>query len=62
MKVFAIILIVALAVTFVVSFVIYRRTPAPKGSKGDEANCSSCPQKDGCTIDLYKEYKKENKK
>lgn len=46
----AICLIVFLAILFVVSFVIYVKTPAPKGSKiriSDE-NCSKCNQ--DCSI------------
>ena len=41
----AILILVALAITFFVSFVLYRRTPLPKGCenlKMDEEKCSSC--------------------
>lgn len=42
----AICLIVFLVILFVVSFVIYMKTPAPKGSKIriSEENCSQCEQ------------------
>ena len=41
----AISILVALAIIFVVSFILYRRTPAPKGSediKISEENCRAC--------------------
>ena len=41
----AIIILVALLVTFFVSFVLYKRTPLPKGCehlKIGEENCSTC--------------------
>ena len=41
----AISIIVALAIVFVVSFILYRRTPVPKGCenlKMSEEKCSSC--------------------
>ena len=43
--VIAILILVALLVTFFITFVIYRRTPLPKGCenlKMDEEKCSSC--------------------
>ena len=43
--VLAISILVALAIIFVVSFVLYRRTPVPKGCENitiNEENCSSC--------------------
>ena len=41
----AISIVVALLIIFVVSFVLYRKTPVPKGCenlKMDEEKCSSC--------------------
>lgn len=43
----AICLIVALAIIFVVSFIIYMKTPAPKGKENiriSDENCSHCEQ------------------
>ena len=57
----AIIVIVALLIVFVVSFVIYMRTPAPKGCeklKIGPKNCEYCDV-EGCMI--YKERHKEQK-
>ena len=54
----AISILVALLVTFVVSFVLYRRTPVPKGCENlimDEEKCASCGHKE-CSF-----YKKEDK-
>ena len=47
----AISILIALAIIFVVSFVLYKRTPAPKGCESieiNEKNCSSCGNKN-CT-------------
>ncbi len=55
----AISIIVALAIIFVVSFVFYVRTPAPKGCENikiSEENCSSCDKKE-CRF--YKEKETE---
>ena len=41
----AISILVALAVIFFVSFILYRKTPVPKGCENiqiNEENCSSC--------------------
>ena len=41
----AISILVALAIIFVVSFILYKRTPAPKGCEDiqiNEENCSAC--------------------
>ena len=41
----AIVVLIILLATFIVTFVIYRRTPVPKGCeemKMDEEKCSSC--------------------
>lgn len=45
----AISVLVALLVTFIVSFVLYKRTPVPKGCeflKIEEENCSHCGHKE----------------
>ena len=55
----AISIIIALAIIFVVSFVFYVRTPAPKGCENikiSEENCSSCDKKE-CRF--YKEKETE---
>ena len=47
----AISILVALALIFFVSFVLYKRTPVPKGCEAmkiNEENCSACNNKD-CT-------------
>ena len=44
----AIIILVALLVTFFISFILYKRTPLPKGCehlKMSEENCASCDNK-----------------
>ena len=41
----AISILVALAIIFVVSFILYKRTPVPKGCENiqiNEENCSAC--------------------
>ena len=51
----AIVILVVLAVTFIVSFVIYQKTPRPKGCEDLEPNeekCASCNNK-ACSF--YKE-------
>ena len=53
----AIIIIVALLIVFVVSFVLYKKTPVPKGCENleiNEENCASCQNKD-CTFFKKKE-------
>jgi hypothetical protein len=55
----AIAIIVGLVILFVVSFILYRKTPPPKGCehlKVDESSCKSCGEV-GC--DLYAEYHDE---
>ena len=45
----AVSIIVALLIIFVVSFILYRRTPVPKGCedlKMSEEKCSTCGQKE----------------
>lgn len=53
----AITILVVLLITFIVSFILYRRTPAPKGCeqlKISEENCSSCSHKE-CSFYKTKE-------
>lgn len=62
-------ILVLLLVIFVVTFILYRRTPAPKGCEDLEPNegkCSGC-QETGCHFSFYyksKDHKpaEENKK
>ena len=56
--VIAILILIALLTIFIVSFIMYTRTPAPKGCehlKISEENCSSCSHAE-CSF-----YKGENK-
>ena len=58
----AIFIIVALLATFIISFVVYRRTPVPQGCediKIDEKNCAGCSHSE-CSF--YKEMSKEEDK
>ena len=51
----AIVILVVLAITFIVSFVLYERTPKPKGCedlKPSEEKCAGCAN-DACAF--YKE-------
>ena len=55
----AISILAVLLVTFIVSFVLYRRTPVPKGCENmvmNEEKCSSCGHKE-CSF--YQEKNKE---
>ena len=55
----AISILVALLVIFIVSFVVYKRTPVPKGCEdlvASEEKCSSCKNKE-CSF--YKEKGQE---
>ena len=45
----AIVILVALLATFIVSFILYIKTPVPKGCENikiNEENCSSCNHKE----------------
>ena len=45
----AISILVALLIVFIVSFILYRRTPVPKGCEAikiSEENCSACGNKE----------------
>ena len=49
----AISILVILLAVFIVSFVLYKRTPAPKGCEGikiSEENCSSCSKHKECSF------------
>ena len=55
----AVSILVALLITFIVSFVLYKRTPVPKGCENikiSEENCAACNNEE-CAI--YKERTKE---
>ena len=55
----AIVVMVGLLATFIISFVLYRRTPVPKGCediKISEENCSSCTR---TSCSFYKGETKE---
>lgn len=56
----AIIILVVLAITFMVSFVLYKRTPKPKGCEDleiSEEKCSACPNTT-CPIKEEREVQK----
>lgn len=64
----AIVVLTLLLAIFIISFVLYVRTPAPKGCKTpSEEACSGCSKK-GCEFSFYqpkgalKEEEKEDKK
>ena len=60
----AVLVIVALIVIFVVSFVLYRKTPVPKGCEDLERNeekCAACSET-GCRFNLYYGKSEEEKK
>ena len=49
----AIAIIIFLLITFVVSFILYKRTPVPKGCENikiNEDNCSKCSHSSECHI------------
>ena len=55
----AIVVLIILLATFIVSFVLYKRTPVPKGCENieiNDENCSSCGHKE-CSF--YREEEKE---
>ncbi len=59
----AILIIVVLVAVFIVSFVLYKKTPPPKGCEDLERNeekCAACDEK-GCRFNLYydKDYVKK---
>lgn len=48
----AILVLVGLLIIFIVSFILYKKTPVPKGCENieiNEENCASCNNKD-CSI------------
>ena len=55
----AILILVALLAIFIISFVLYKRTPVPKGCENlkiNEENCSSCSNS---SCSFYKGDKEE---
>lgn len=65
----AIIILVVLAITFIVSFVLYKRTPKPKGCEDIEISEEKCAACNNEACSFYKEkdsvevldHKKEEK-
>ena len=53
----AIIILVVLAITFIVSFVLYKRTPKPKGCEDIEISEEKCA---GCTNESCAFYKEKD--
>lgn len=52
----AILVILALLAIFIVSFILYRRTPVPKGCEGLEPDVSKCA---GCGESACRFYQKK---
>ena len=62
--VIAILIVAALLAIFIVTFVIYMRTPAPKGCEKlepDERKCEGCKVK-GCEIYYWKKKETDKEK
>lgn len=60
--VIAIAIIVLLAIIFVVSFVLYKRTPPPKGCENlgpSDDKCASCSET-GCHFNIYHDKNKKD--
>ena len=60
----AILIIAVLVVIFVVSFILYRKTPVPKGCEDlgpNEEKCASCKE-EHCHLNIYATHKEEKKK
>lgn len=57
----AIVILVVLAITFIVSFVIYQRTPKPKGCEDLEPNEEKCATCNNSQCHFYKEIDVEEK-
>lgn len=60
----AILIFAFLIAVFIVSFILYRKTPVPKGCEDmgpSEEKCSNC-KVEGCRLNIYRtENKKEEK-
>lgn len=48
----AVVILGSLLAIFVVSFILYRKTPAPKGCVPTEEQCKACNVK-GCRANIY---------
>ena len=61
----AVLILTSLLVIFVVSFILYRKTPLPKGCEDmqpSEEKCANCKEEE-CHLNIYAEKKKkENEK
>jgi hypothetical protein len=60
----AVLVIVSLIVIFVVSFILYRRTPLPKGCEDlepSEEKCAACKD-EHCHLNIYANKSKKEKK
>lgn len=52
----AVVILVALVAIFVITFILYRRTPAPKGMedlKPDDMLCEGCQYAKSCDLRLH---------
>ncbi len=60
----AILLLIFLLVVFLVSFILYRKTPAPKGCEDlgpEKEKCASCKE-EHCHLNIYRNHEEETKK
>jgi flagellar basal body-associated protein FliL len=60
----AVLIIVALVAVFIISFVLYKKTPPPKGCEKlgpEEGKCSTCNET-GCHFNIYANKKKDDDK
>lgn len=58
----AIVILVVLLAIFFISFVLYKRTPVPKGCEDiqiSDENCMRCAKHSECN--MYKQFKEEEK-
>lgn len=65
LRIFLAVLIIAFFITvFIVTFILYRKTPVPKGCEDlgpSEEKCSSCKE-EHCHLNIYATHKEEKKK
>lgn len=60
----AVLIITLLIAIFIISFILYRKTPVPKGCEDlyqSEEKCANC-KVEGCHLNIYAQHKKEDKK
>lgn len=60
----SVLLLAGLLAIFFVTFVLYKKTPAPKGCENlgiDKSKCAGCDEKT-CRYNLYQDYQEGKKK